>query len=236
MLVRGDNLLGLKSLEQKYAGKLKCVYIGPPYNTGSAFEHYDDGVEHSIWLSLMRERLEILHRLLSRNGSIWISIDDNEQAYLRVLMDEVFGRANFVATAIWQKIFSPNSTTRHLSPNHDYVNVFAKDINLWTRNLLPRTEGSNKNFGNPDSDPRGEWKSSDLSARNFYSAGSYSVTSPSGRVTDGPPKGSFWTISKEKFFDFERDGRIWRGAKGSNQPRLKRFLSEVRDGIVPQTI
>ena len=235
-LIFGDNLLALKALEQEFTGKIKCIFIDPPYNTGSAFTHYDDGVEHSLWLSLMRDRLELLRSLLRSDGSIWISIDDNEQAYLRVLMDEVFGRSNFVATAIWQKIFSPNSTARHLSPSHDYVMVFAKDINLWQRNLLPRTEGSNENYGNPDKDPRGNWTSSDLSARNFYSAGSYSVTSPSGRVTEGPPKGRYWTISKDKFLDFDRDKRIWWGAKGTNQPRLKRFLSEVRDGIVPQTI
>ena len=235
-LIFGDNLLALKALEQEFTGKIKCIFIDPPYNTGSAFQHYDDGIEHSLWLSLMRDRLELLRSLLRSDGSIWISIDDNEQAYLRVLMDEIFGRSNFVATAIWQKIFSPNSTARHLSPSHDYVMVFAKDINLWQRNLLPRTEGSNENYGNPDKDPRGDWTSSDLSARNFYSAGSYSVTSPSGRVTEGPPKGRYWTISKDKFLEFDRDKRIWWGAKGTNQPRLKRFLSEVRDGIVPQTI
>ena len=235
-LIFGDNLLALKALEQEFTGKIKCIFIDPPYNTGSAFEHYDDGIEHSLWLSLMRDRLELLRSLLRSDGSIWISIDDNEQAYLRVLMDEVFGRSNFVATVIWQKIFSPNSTARHLSPSHDYVMVFTKDINLWQRNLLPRTEASNENYGNPDKDPRGNWTSSDLSARNFYSAGSYSVTSPSGRVTEGPPKGRYWTISKDKFLEFDRDKRIWWGAKGTNQPRLKRFLSEVRDGIVPQTI
>ena len=235
-LIFGDNLLALKALEQEFSGKIKCIFIDPPYNTGSAFEHYDDGVEHSLWLSLMRDRLELLRSLLRSDGSIWISIDDNEQAYLRVLMDEVFGRSNFVASVIWQKIFSPNSTARHLSSNHDYVMVFAKDINLWQRNLLPRTEGSNENYGNPDNDPRGNWTSSDLSARNFYSAGSYSVKSPSGRVIEGPPKGRYWTISKDKFLEYDRDNRIWWGAKGSNQPRLKRFLSEVRDGIVPQTI
>lgn len=235
-LIFGDNLLALKALEQEFTGKIKCIYIDPPYNTGSAFKHYDDGLEHSLWLSLVRDRLEMLKRLLQTDGSIWISIDDNEQAYLRVLMDEVFGRKNFVATAIWQKIFSPNSTARHLSANHDYVMLYAKEIDLWHRNLLPRTEGSNENYRNPDNDPRGLWTSSDLSARNYYSAGTYSVTSPGGRVTGGPPKGRYWTISKEKFLEFDRDQRIWWGTKGNNQPRLKRFLSEVRDGIVPQTI
>ena len=235
-LIFGDNLLALKALEQEFAGKVKCIYIDPPYNTGSAFTHYNDGVEHSLWLSLIRDRLEILRQLLAEDGSIWVSIDDNEQGYLRVLMDEVFGRRNFVASVIWQKIFSPNSTARHLSANHDYVTLFAKDIDRWQRNLLPRSEGLNENYGNPDNDPRGDWTSSDLSARNYYSAGTYSVTSPTGRVIEGPPKGRYWTISKDKFLEFDRDNRIWWGAKHNNQPRLKRFLKEVRDGIVPQTI
>jgi adenine-specific DNA-methyltransferase len=151
-------------------------------------------------------------------------------------MDETFGRRNFVATAIWQKIFSPNSTARHLSASHDYVLLYAKDIDFWQRNLLPRTDSSKENYGNPDKDPRGPWTSSDLSARNYYSLGTYSVESPSGRIVDGPPKGRYWTIAKEKFVEFNRDKRIWWGANGNNLPRLKRFLSEVREGIVPQTI
>jgi len=120
-LIFGDNLLALKALEQEFAGKIKCVFIDPPYNTGSAFTHYDDGIEHSLWLSLMRDRLEILRRLLAEHGSIWISIDDNEMAYLRVLMDEVFGRSNFIATVIWEKVYSPKSSAKFLSENHDYV-------------------------------------------------------------------------------------------------------------------
>ena len=180
ILIHGDNLLALKALEQEFAGKIKCIYIDPPYNTGSAFTHYDDGVEHSLWLSLMRDRLDILRRLLAADGAIWVSIDDNEHGYLRVLMDEVFGRANFVASVIWQKIFSPNSTARHLSANHDYVVLFAKDIDEWQRNLLPRSEALNENYSNPDNDPRGDWTSSDLIARNYYSAGTYSITSPGG--------------------------------------------------------
>src|SRR5580658_3163259 len=137
-LIHGDNLLALKALEQEFAGKIKCIYIDPPYNTGSAFTHYDDGVEHSLWLSLMRDRLEILRRLLSEDGSIWISIDDNEQAYLRVMMDELFGRPNFIATVIWEKVYSPKSSAKYLSENHDYLMCFAKDASKWQRNLLPR--------------------------------------------------------------------------------------------------
>jgi adenine-specific DNA-methyltransferase len=235
-LIFGDNLLALKALEQEFSGKVKCVYIDPPYNTGSAFEHYDDGLEHSIWLSLMRDRLELLRQLLRPDGAIWISIDDNECHYLKVLMDEIFGRQNFVSNVIWQKIFSPKSTARHLSDMHDHILLFAKDKEKWTRNLLPRSEEHNKNYKNPDNDIRGPWTSGDLSARNYYSAGIYAIKTPSGRTIPGPPKGMYWRVSREKFEDLDRDKRIWWGHDGNNQPRLKRFLSEVMEGIVPQTI
>lgn len=235
-LIFGDNLLALKALEQEFTGKVKCVFIDPPYNTGSAFTHYDDGVEHSIWLSLMRDRLEIIRRLLAEDGSLWITIDDNECHYLKVLCDEVFGRGNFVANVVWQKRFSPNSTAIHLSDSHDHILVYAKAKSSWTRNLLPRTEKADSNYKNQDNDSRGSWTSSDLSARNYYSLGQYSVTTPSGKEIPGPPPGRYWTISKEKFLELDADKRIWWGAKGSNQPRLKRFLSEVRDGVVPQTV
>jgi len=235
-LIFGDNLLALKALEQEFTGKVKCIYIDPPYNTGSAFTYYDDGVEHSLWLSLMRDRLEILRRLLREDGSVWISIDDNECHYLKVLMDEVFGRQQYVTCVIWQKIFSPKSTARHLSESHDYLLLFAKDKEKWTRNLLPRTEEHNKNYKNPDNDPRGSWTSGDLSARNYYGAGTYEIATPQGRVIPGPPKGMYWRVSKEKFLALDRDKRIWWGKEGNNQPRLKRFLSEVMEGVVPQTI
>jgi adenine-specific DNA-methyltransferase len=235
-LIFGDNLLALKALEQEFAGRVKCIYIDPPYNTGSAFTHYDDGIEHSLWLSLMRDRLELLRRLLTPDGSIWISADDHESHYLKVLCDEVFGRQNFVSNVIWQKIFSPKSTARHLSDAHDHILLYARDKESWTRNLLPRDEKHNKGYKNPDSDPRGIWTSGDLSARNSYSLGIYPITAPSGRVIPGPPKGMYWRVSKEKFDQMDRDGRIWWGKDGDNQPRIKRFLTEVMDGIVPQTI
>lgn len=236
MLIFGDNLLALKALEQEFTGRIKCIFIDPPYNTGSAFTHYDDGLEHSLWLTMMQDRLEILRRLLSEDGSIWITIDDNEAHYLKVLCDEVFGRGNFVSNVIWQKRFSPNSTAIHLSDSHDHVLVYAKSKSQWKRNLLPRTEKADSTYKNPDNDPRGLWTSSDLSARNFYSLGSYPVTTPSGKEISGPPPGRFWTIAKDKFMELDADNRIWWGAKGNNQPRLKRFLSEVRDGVVPQTV
>src|SRR4051812_3738814 len=141
-LIHGDNLLVLKALEQQFAGKIKCIFIDPPYNTGSAFEHYDDGVEHSIWLSLMRDRLDLLRRLLSDDGSIWITIDDNEAHYLKVLCDEVFGRANFVATVIWQKLHARNNSAQYFSADHDFVLVYARTLSTWSRNKVGRTAAS----------------------------------------------------------------------------------------------
>ena len=185
---------------------------------------------------MMRDRLEIIRRLMSEDGSLWITIDDNEAHYLKVMCDEIFGRSNFVANVVWQKRFSPNSTAIHLSDSHDHMLVYAKVKSLWKRNLLSRTTKSDSTYKNPDNDPRGLWTSSDLSARNFYSLGSYSVTTPTGKEILGPPQGRYWTISKEKFWDLDADNRIWWGAKGNNQPRLKRFLSDVRDGVVPQTV
>ena len=235
-LILGDNLLALKALEQEFAGKVKCIYIDPPYNTGSAFGHYDDGVEHSIWLSLIRDRLEVLRHLLATDGSIWISIDDNEMPYLRVLMDEVFGRSNFIATVIWEKVYSPKSSAKFLSENHDYVVCYARDSSRWQRNLLPRTEQQDKAYKNPDNDQRGPWKAGDLSARNYYSLGRYPIACPSGRVIEGPPQGMYWRVSKERLSELDKDGRIWWGKDGNNVPAMKRFLTDVLAGVVPETI
>jgi adenine-specific DNA-methyltransferase len=235
-LIFGDNLLALKALEQEFAGKVKCVFIDPPYNTGSAFTHYDDGVEHSIWLSLMRDRLELIRRLLSQDGSLWITIDDNEAHYLKVMCDEVFGRSNFVTTVIWQKNFAPKSSARHFSASHDHILVIARDIDKWSRNLQPRTSTQDDRYKNIDDDPRGPWISDQLTARNAYSRGLYSVTSPTGNKIDGPPKGRYWAVSPENFAALDADNRIWWGKDGTNMPRVKRFLSEVQDGVVPQTI
>ena len=168
-LIFGDNLLALKALEQEFAGKIKCVYIDPPYNTGTAFEHYDDGVEHSIWLSLMRDRMELVRSLLSEDGSIWVSLDDNENHYFKVMMDEVFGRQNFVATVIWQKVFTVKNSARHFSDMHDYVVVYARDSARWQLNLLPRSEQLDSTYSNSDNDPRGPWTTNAIQARNFYS-------------------------------------------------------------------
>jgi adenine-specific DNA-methyltransferase len=236
ILIHGDNLLALKALEQEFTGKIKCIYIDPPYNTGAALEHYEDGLEHSLWLSMMRDRLELLRKLLREDGSIWISIDDHEMPYLRILLDEVFGRRNFIAQCIWQKVYSPKSSARHLSEMHDYIVCYAKNADRWERKLLPRSTKQDKAYKNPDNDPRGPWKASDLSARNYYSLGSYSITTPSGRFVEKPPQGRYWAISAEKLEELDADGRIWWGRDGNNVPALKRFLSEVLEGVVPQTI
>jgi adenine-specific DNA-methyltransferase len=235
-LVFGDNLLALKALEQEFTGKVKCIFIDPPYNTGSAFEHYDDGIEHSLWLSMMRDRLEMLRRLLREDGSIWITIDDHEMPYLRMVMDEVFGRSNFVAQCIWEKVYSPKSSARFLSENHDYVICYARDTAKWVRRLLPRTDKQDKAYKNPDHDPRGPWKPGDLSARNYYSLGRYPITTPSGRVIPGPPQGMYWRVSNDKLNELNQQGRIWWGKDGNNIPAMKRFLTDVIPGIVPETI
>jgi len=234
-LIKGDNLLALKALEAEFAGKVKCVFIDPPYNTGSAFTHYDDGLEHSIWLGLMRDRLEIIRRLLAEDGSLWITIDDNEAHYLKVLCDEVFGRSNFVASVIWQKIFTVKNSARHFSDMHDYVLVFSKNIERWQRNLLPRSAELDGSYTNADDDPRGPWTTNAIQARNFYSQGSYPIVSPSGK-TFLPPEGTFWRVSKATFDELNADGRIWWGRDGSATPRIKKFLSEAKQGVVPATL
>lgn len=236
-LIFGDNLLALKALEQEFTGRVKCVFIDPPYNTGSAFIHYDDGLEHSIWLSLMRDRLEIIRRLIAEDGSLWITIDDNECHYLKVLCDEVFGRRNFVTSAVWQKVLSVKNSARHFSVDHDYVLIYAKDANTWKPNRVPASDKQHKAYKNPDSDSRGPWQSVSLSARNFYSKGTYPITTPSGKVIEGPPAGRYWSISKESFEELDREKRIWWGKNGDGVPRRKVFLSEKGDlDKVPQTL
>ncbi|WP_375611902.1 MULTISPECIES: site-specific DNA-methyltransferase [unclassified Bartonella] len=234
-LIFGDNLLALKALEQEYMGKVKCIYIDPPYNTGNAFEHYEDGLEHSIWLSLMRDRLELLHHLLADDGSIWISIDDDEQAYLKVMMDEIFGRQNFINNIIWQKKYAPQNDTKWLSDNHDFIMVYAKDKTIWRPQLLPRSSDMDARYKNPDNDPRGPWKSGDLSVKRVTPKDIYEIITPSGRKVM-PPNGRSWAMNKKKFFELLNDNRIWFGPTGSNVPSMKRFLSEVKNGMVSMTI
>lgn len=230
MLIHGDNLLALKALEAKFSGKVKCVYIDPPYNTGSAFEHYDDNLEHSQWLSLMKPRLELLRNLLSEDGSLWISIDDDEQAYLKVLCDEIFGRNNFVASVVWQKIHSIKNDARYLSQNHDFILLYAKEKENLKLNLLPRTEEMNARYKNPDNDPRGPWQSGDLVASEERTNGYYEVISPKSGKVFNVPKGKHWVYSQENLEQMIKENRVWFGEDGNSFPRKKRFLSEVTDG------
>lgn len=235
MLIFGDNLLALKALEQDFAGKFKCISIDPPYNTGNAFEHYDDGLEHSLWLSLMKPHLELLRALLSDNGSLWISIDDDESHYLKVLCDEIFGRRNFVANVVWEKKYSPQNDAKWLSDSHDHIIVYAKSKKIWRPNLLPRTKEMNKRYKNPDNDPRGPWKPADFSVKTYNANSDYPITLPSGRIVN-PPGSRCWVTSKEKFEKLIIDNRIWFGKTGNNVPSVKKFLSEVKDGSVSKTI
>jgi adenine-specific DNA-methyltransferase len=257
LLVQGDNLLALKALLPYYAGRVKCIYIDPPYNTGNEGWVYNDNTNspeirqwigkvvgkegetldrHDRWLCMMYPRLALLKEFLTEDGAIFVSIDDNEVQNLRGVMDEVFGRKNFVATVIWQKVYSPKNSAKHFSEDHDYVVVYAKGADEWRPNLVSRSEAQDKAYKNRDNDPRGPWKTSDLSARNYYSKGTYRIKAPGGRVTEGPPKGMYWRVSKDAFWEMERDSRIWWGKDGNAIPQIKRFLSEVRQGVVPQTL
>ena len=234
-LIFGDNLLALKALEQEFTGKVKCVFIDPPYNTGSAFTHYDDGLEHSIWLGLMRDRLEIIKRLLSEDGSLWITIDDNEAHYLKVLCDEVFGRENFVSTVIWQKKYAPKSDSKYFSTSHDFVLVIAKRLSSFSLGRLPKTEKQTGRYTNRDDDPRGPWKASDVLRNEARDYAIFPVTLPSGREVL-PPPGTSWRYTRDKFSELVADNRIWFGVDGNARPAYKRFLSEVTDTIPSTTI
>ena len=228
-LIFGDNLLALKALEQEFTGKIKCIFIDPPYNTGSAFEHYDDGLEHSLWLSLMRDRLELLRCLLRDDGTIWITIDDNESHYLKVLCDEVFGRANFLSNVVWQKRTSPDNRLR-LGDAHDSILVFCKDKfgGKTTLNQLPISAERKKDFKNPDNDPRGPWASTDCTAQSGHATRSqfYVLTTPAGRVIE-LPKSLCWRFTKERMEEEILSGRIWFGKDGKGVPRKKTYFSEL---------
>ncbi len=255
LIIHGDNLLALKALVPQFGGAVKCIYIDPPYNTGNEHWTYNDNVNsplhrawlghevgaddltrHDKWCCLMWPRLRLLHELLRDDGAIFISIDDNEQHHLRLMLDEIFGAENFVTIIVWQKVFSPKNSAQFFSEDHEYILVYAKNSEVWRPNLLARTDEMDQRYDNPDADPRGDWASSDLSARNYYSKGTYSIQTPSGRVIAGPPTGSYWRVSEDRFQELVADNRIWWGPNGDGMPRLKRFLSEVKQGIVPQTL
>ncbi len=235
-LIHGDNLLALKALEQEFTGKVKCIFIDPPYNTGAAFEQYDDGLEHSIWLSLIRERISLLAKFLTPDGSMWITIDDNECHYLKVLCDEIFGRANFVSSIAWEKDQGRRGDT-DISSAHDHILLYAKNRDVWrkTRNLLPRSDSQKSRYRNPDNDPRGVWLQGDNgTAKSGSEKSRFPITLPSGRVVT-PPSGNFWRFSQENFSQARAEGRVHFGVKGDSMPVIKRYLSEVQDGIVPRT-
>lgn len=234
-LIFGDNLLALKALEAEFAGKVKCIFIDPPYNTGSAFEHYDDGVEHSIWLGLMRDRLEILRNLLSNDGSLWITIDDNEAHYLKVLCDEIFGRTNFIANIIWHKKYSPQNDDKGVTLAHDHILAFARDKSKLQINLLPRTKEMDGRYSNPDNDPKGAWKSGDLTSKTKAKGHSYPIVSPDGKE-HYPSAGRQWAPSKETFDRWMSEGKIWFGKTGASRPSIKQYLNVVQAGIVPLSI
>jgi len=264
IFIEGDNLEVLKLLQKSYAGRVKLIYIDPPYNTGNDFIYSDDFTEpietylrrtgqigeagellttntrasgrfHSNWLNMLYPRLLLAKGLLRDDGIIFVSIDDNEIHNLRQIMEEIFGPENFVATIIWQKYFSTKNTARHFSASHEYILAFAKEADIWRPILLPRTEEADSRYSNPDNDPRGPWASGPLQARNYYSKGLYEVVSPIGKP-HRPPKGTYWRISEENFQELDKDNRIWWGDDGENVPRQKRFLSEVLQGIVPSTL
>ena len=264
LMIEGDNLEVLKLLQKSYTGRVKLIYIDPPYNTGNEFIYPDDfadairnyltltgqtdhngqrlssnteasGRFHTAWLNMMYPRLKIARNLLAEDGCIFISIDDHESNRLRAVCDEIFGEENFICTIIWQKVFSPKNTTATFSEDHDYVVVYAKDKEFWKPGLLPRSEQNIGRYKNPDDDPRGPWMSGAIQARNYYSKGQYKVTSPSGKRFSNP-KGTYWRFSLDKFSDLDADNRIWWGENRDGVPRLKRFLSEVKQGVVPQTL
>ena len=217
LLIRGDALNALRSLARlpefakHYLGKVRLAYLDPPFNTQQSFLHYDDNLEHSVWLTMMRDRLVQIRDLLSPGGSVWVHLDDAEMAHCRVVTNEIFGQANYLGTVIWQRRHDPRNTAQHISTDHDYLIVFAKDIETCRFNLMPRTEAMTAAFSNPYGDPRGPWRRGDLAARNPYSLGLYQIETPSGRVIPGPPTGSYWRVSAAKLAELDRDGRIYWG-------------------------
>ena len=255
-IIHGDNLEALKSLLPEYEGKIKVIYIDPPYNTGNENWVYNDNVNHpkikkwlgkvvgpesedltrhDKWLCMMYPRLKLLHKLLADDGAIFISIDDNEQAHLKLIMDEIFGKLNFIATIIWEKSFSPVNLKKHFSENHDYIISYAKKKDNLVCNGLQRKNKSNNRYKNPDNDPRGLWMSSDMTVGPVVEEKLYEIITPSGKTVK-PASGRCWLYTKERFEEMLKDNRIWFGKNGNNMPRVKKFLSEVKGGITPMTI
>lgn len=235
-LIKGNNLLALHSLKHRkdIYGQVKLIYIDPPYNTGNDSFNYNDNFNHSTWLTFMKNRLEIAREFLREDGVIFVQCDDNEQAYLKVLMDEIFGRGNFVNTICWQKKNSPQNDAKWLSDNHDFILIYAKSKETWRPNLLPRTKEMNARYKNLDNDPRGDWMAGDLSVKTYSANYDYPITTPSGKIVY-PPSGSCWQTSKENFEKMLQDNRIYFGKNNDAKPQIKQFLSEVQQGVVSKT-
>lgn len=240
LLVQGDNLEALKALLPLYRGQVKCIFIDPPYNTKSAFEHYDDNLEHSQWLTMMLPRLQLLREFLREDGSIWVTIDDNEGHYLKVLMDEVFGRGNFIANAIWQKKYAKQNDAQWLSTSHDHVFAYGRHAISWRPNKVERVAEKSKQFTNPDNDPRGPWQSvvytcakTRAERPNLY----YAIKHPRTGVDVWPLESRVWGYDPSRNARHVEEGRLWWGAhQEKEKPRLKVFLSELGEGIVPDTL
>ena len=263
--IEGDNLEVLKLLQKSYLGKVKMIYIDPPYNTGNDFVYHDDfamsadeyaeasgavdelgnkyiknmdsnGRFHSDWCSMMYSRLMVARTLLTEDGVIFISIDDNEVENLRKICDEVFGEGNFIAQLVWERAYSPKNAAKFVSNSHDYVLMGAKNSDEFVIGRLDRTEEANARYSNPDNDPRGIWKPSDMSVKTYNAECDYSITTPSGRVVE-PPAGRCWSLSKKAFFERLQDNRIWFGSDGNSVPSIKRFLTELKhEGMAPTSI
>jgi len=240
LLIRGDALNALASLAEipehveRYVGQVKLAYLDPPFNTQQSFLHYDDGLEHSVWLTMIRDRLEQVRNLLAPDGSVWVHLDDSEMAYCRVLMDELFGRSNFVGSVVWERRYTQSSDAT-ISLTHDYLLVYATNAALWkmARNTLPRTERQDKSFSNPDDDPRGPWLSGSLISPSYRASGDFVIVAPNGK-DHPPPEGTSWRYPQETYLALRADNRIWFGRDGNGVPRTKRFLSEM-SGVVPKS-
>jgi len=256
LIVQGDNLVALKALLPYYAGQVKCIYIDPPYNTGNEGWVYNDNVNspvirewlgkvvggenetldrHDRWLCMMYPRLALLRQFLREDGAIFVSIDDNEITSLRYMIGEIFGENNFIAHLIWQKKYSPQNDAIFFSEMHDHILVFARNSHKWKRNLIPRTEKQDKAYKNPDSDPRGPWKPSDLTRAEHRDRDFYGIATPVGKMVF-PAKGRSWSRPPEEIKRLRADNRLWFGKNGDAIPSLKRFISEVKEGVVPSTI
>ena len=236
LIIKGNNLIALHSLKKRFAGRIKMIYIDPPYNTGKDSFNYNDHFNHSSWLTFIKNRLEIAWELLADDGTIWMSIDDSESHYLKVLADDIFGRENFLNEVIWQRAYAPVNLKKTFSRSHDAILVYAKNNSSEKElNKLERDEAATSRYKNPDNDPRGVWQSDNLSVGPAVESNIYEIITPSGRSVY-PPEGRSWLFNKTRFQEFLDDNRIWFGEDGNNVPRIKRFLSEVKNGVVAQTL